>query len=62
MDPKESTIRDCMAMMSNVYLPNSGVSQNVEKGLHKLNRVELQGLYVMLLTSIDNSRDSEGGE
>lgn len=52
IETKESLIAQCMQLISKTYMPGSLQYKNVKKGLSKLNNVELDSLYVMLLTSM----------
>jgi hypothetical protein len=47
---KEDFIKKCMLILSKTYRPESPVFQRVEKSLSKLNNVELDSLYLMLLS------------
>lgn len=51
VETKNDLILKCMALLSINYKPQSMVYQRVEKALQKLNNIELDSLYVMILTS-----------
>jgi len=47
---KEELINKCMTILSPVYRPGCVIYLRVEKSLGKLNNIELDSLYVMLMT------------
>jgi hypothetical protein len=49
---KDRLVMDCMLLISKTYLPESKQYQIVKKSLYKLTNVDLDCLYVMLLTSV----------
>lgn len=50
---KDTLIIDCMKLLSKTYLPESYQYWRVKKSLSKLTNVELDCLFVMLLTSTE---------
>jgi len=48
---KDNLVDDCMKLLSKTYLPQSTQYEIVKKSLYKLTNVDLDCLYVMLLTS-----------
>jgi hypothetical protein len=49
---KDDLVGDCMALLSKTYQRDSKQYEVVKKALYKLTNVDIDCLYVMLLTSI----------
>jgi hypothetical protein len=60
--PKENYVSQCMDLLEGSYTSESEVFKKVERGLHKLSKDELSGLYSMLLCEVKLKTKAESDD